>query len=336
MATYMFLYWWIIPSLHYERPIYFDYTQSLPTSIINIDQEYEWYLFDLPFEYMQQQESSLKPNELYDISINLHIPFKQSMHDVGNVMLKLSLYSCTERDTNDYNQEYYQTSDTFQTKYGWNLLRKATRPILLKYESTMVRIIKKIICIIPYCLGLMKEERHLSIPIMTSFDEKFDDSLCAAVIQISSHEFNIYDASIYFDIQLQGVKYFLYHWWLTSGLLMMTIFTFICCLSSSPALICCCYQVNKLRDCTKDKYEDELFEQEEVQLHHDQTYNDDILDDLKNEIEEKQSSASTSSISLLSSSSITELQNSEELLANATIDSIHDQIGLRRRINTQE
>ena len=329
MLTYMFLYWWIIPSLHYERPIYFDYTQSLPTAVINIDQEYEWYLFDLPFEYMQQQESSLQANEIYDITINLHIPYKQSMHQIGNVMLKLSLYSCTDSSDAAYSEEHHQTSDAFQLKYGWNILRRSTRPILLKYESTMVRIIKKIICIIPYCLGLIREERFLSIPIMTSYDEKFDDPLCAAVIQISSQQFNIYDASIYFDIQLQGMKYFLYHWWLTSGLLTVTIFSFVCCVSSSPALICCCYQINNVRDCLKDAYEEE----EEAQLYHDLNNDDDDGDGDMDMLDDTGNGAP--STSMLSSSTSSSVQNSEELLAYNPIDNIHDQIGLRRRTNTQ-
>ena len=390
--SYAILYWLLIPSLHYEWPIYFDFTEPLPSAIINVDQEYEWYLLGLPFESIKQHQASLKPNEFYDISVNLHIPSKQSMHDLGNVMLKLSLYQCPFPSYDDANKEENginvnsdnknknghndtnnndkkdtrigQFRSSLEDKYvelGWTLLRKSARPILLKYESTLIRIIKKIICIIPYCLGLWNEDKYLSIPLMTGFNEKFDHPTCAAIIQLSTNKFNIYDASIYFDIQLGGIKYLLYHWWLTSSVFTVFVFTFICCIVTSPVLTVCCYQVNKVKDCynhNQFESDDTDYDQDDEteNLHHNAIYdnhgddddsapisllNTNINDDNNNNDNTNNKNESrSSSLSSTSSTSSSLLMTASPSKSRSSDDQndgiLINQTGLRRRKRNNE
>jgi len=261
VLSYIILYWLLIPELHYERPIYFDYSHSTPTAIINLDEEYQWYLFDLPSDLTLQQQSRLRPNEVYDVTVNLHLPRKASMHDIGNVMVKLSLYSCPDpdddgvtahhlHDDNKRERMEFISTDKWQTHYGWKLLRKSSRPILLEYESSLIHSIRKLICFIPYCLGLWSEDLYLHIPIISGFYEDVGSPSCAAVIQLSSAQFHVYDATVFFDIQLQGIEYLLYYWFLTTSVLTISVFTVLCCVTTSPCHVMCCYQVQRVRDCT--------------------------------------------------------------------------------------
>eukprot|EP01083_Nonionella_stella_P043664 117830_1 len=346
LVSYIFLYWLMIPSLHYERPIYFDYTLPSPSSIINIDQHYEWYLFDLPFESIKQHQDSLRPNEIYDVTINLHIPSKQSMHDIGNVMLKLSLYSCSLDNREELSREReafeYLSTDKYQTKYGWNLLRTSTRPILLKYESALVRIIKKIIFIVPYTFGLWQESLYLKIPITVGFEEVDHNPTCAAVVRLSTNQFNVYDASIYFDIQLQGIKYYLYHWWLTSSVLTVFVFSLMCCIGTSPGLVLCCYQVTVIRDCYRKQNvvsdEDEHEEEHEIEEYIGTApiamlETTDIQSaTVSSDISENTSVFQSSVQSPVSSALLSTVSSSVQSGDDETLMNIVNQNGLRRRI----
>ncbi len=164
----------------------------MPTAIINLDEDYQWYLFDLPSDLTLQQQSRLRPHEVYDVTINLHIPRKASMHDIGNVMVKLALYSCPDPDEDrvaahhlldeDTRERFdFVSTDQFQKRYGWKLLRKSSRPILLEYESGMIRFIRKLLCFVPYCLGLWSEDMVLPIHIMPGYVEKDNTPSCAAI-----------------------------------------------------------------------------------------------------------------------------------------------------------
>ena len=291
--SYIVLYWLLIPSLHYERPLYFDYSaSSTPTAIINLDEDYQWYLFDLPSDLTLQQQSNLRAHEMYDITINLHLPRKSSMHDIGNVMVKLSLYSCPDPESDGFSAHRlhdedtrdrfeFVSSDKWQTHYGWKLLRKSSRPILLEYESSLIRFIRKLICFVPYCLGLWSEDLYLQIPIINGFYEDARSPSCAAIVQLSSPNFHTYDGSVYFDIQLQGIKYLLYHWFLTTSLLTISLFSALCCVTTSPCHLLCCHQVQNMRDCYDAHYE--LHDDHHLDHHLDHGQ-DLILDDPLNDL----------------------------------------------------
>ena len=190
IAIYGFLYWWLIPSLHYSKPIYFDYTiDPYPRAMINIASEQEYYLFNLPFSsffiFNTKQSSNLISNQLYDIQISLDVPNKAPMTnniDVGNFNIKLSLYSCqaqshakTSLETDKKLKKTMFDSDfelnDFIDKYDLTLVKHIQRPISIKYESTIVSMFKKTIFLIPYAIGWFQDEQNVLIPMMKKYKE---------------------------------------------------------------------------------------------------------------------------------------------------------------------
>ena len=65
-----------------------------------------------------------------------------------------------------------------------------------------------------------------------------------AVVTLSNKRLSVYSANIEFNVELFGIRYFLYHWWFTTSIFFISLFTFVSCLCFSPLLYYSCLQIS--------------------------------------------------------------------------------------------
>ena len=214
---YSILYWWLVPSLHYSKEVYFDYTiKPFPRALINVASEEEYYLFDIPFQnYLlnTKQSSNLIKNQFYDIKLSMRIPNRPATitGDIGALNAKLSLYSCqshllttttddTRSDTinihssvddnnnnnngmndnviingqkNRFSELFYSDFELNEIieKFDLSLVKHIQKPIIINFESYIVYNFKKLIFLIPYAIGLFKDEQFISVDMLNGYQE---------------------------------------------------------------------------------------------------------------------------------------------------------------------
>lgn len=231
---HMCLYNYIIPTLEHERPVHFDYsgnyyyttpganTHSTASSsnhhhqnIVKVNSQQASHLNQLPASvsllskqwshhtlttelYNQQysQTAILTSYQAYHIYLTMTIPDSSHNHKQGVVQVMAEIHD----------------------QLG-NSLASSSRPIPIKFSSGLIALLHRTIFAIPYVLGLMTEKQSLSVMLFEEFVEH-PTYRAAAVNLTLSKPLHVYDAKLKFIIQLKGIRYLLYHWFIAS----MTVF----------------------------------------------------------------------------------------------------------------
>jgi hypothetical protein len=87
----------------------------------------------------------------------------------------------------------------------------------MRYENALIRLLRRTLLWAPALIGWWTEEQHLSLILFEDFVEHSQHRATAVRVTLS-HAVRVYEARLHFHAQLSGVRYLLYHWFLSSML----------------------------------------------------------------------------------------------------------------------
>lgn len=202
VLTYSLIYWYYMPTMQYEFPVYFQYDNSHgKTSAIA-----EIRSLDHAFQ--------MRSGVAYDFMLDLSIPDVPGLSEkVGNFMLTLGLYD-------DVNEPWFTES----------------RPALLPYRSDLVRKSTTLIKLAPIICGWAEERIKKRIFLSESVIkpcQKLCKSCSKIKIALSDASIPIFNAKLLVTAHLKGLRRIMYHWRITSAF----GFTFITSLAQFNILL---------------------------------------------------------------------------------------------------
>ncbi|KAI8142057.1 putative adipose-regulatory protein-domain-containing protein [Fennellomyces sp. T-0311] len=175
IAAYITFYRQYVPQTSHIEPIYFQYNhqEQGPLGVVNLaDGHY----------------GPLRHEQGYDVSVKLHVPTSDINFDLGNFMI----------------QTWLQTSDG-------NSVVHSSRPAILRYQSKTQRILHVMAKALPLLVGLSEESQVITVPLISGYVEDKAKSITQAIISISTHQLQLYNAEIRIIADFKGLRYYMYH-----------------------------------------------------------------------------------------------------------------------------
>ncbi|KAI8645559.1 putative adipose-regulatory protein-domain-containing protein [Parasitella parasitica] len=171
VVAYIMFYNQYIPPITHVQPIWFRYkTLQGPTALVDI------------------HSMPLRHEQLYDVSVQLHVPTSDTNFDIGNFMIDLDL----------------------NTQNGSTILH-SSRPGILRYQSQTQRIMRVFAKALPLLVGLTEESQVISIKLVDNFMELKSRSVDSISIAISDPRIQIYDAKLMILANFKGLRYYMYY-----------------------------------------------------------------------------------------------------------------------------
>lgn len=103
-------------------------------------------------------------------------------------------------------------------------VQSSSRPCILAYQSTLLRIFTTIWQILPLLFGFSKEEQNLHVVMLENMVESSEAPITHAIITISNENLEVYIAKIRLDAYFQGLRYFMYYHRISTAIVFITIF----------------------------------------------------------------------------------------------------------------
>ncbi|KAJ1532465.1 Berardinelli-Seip congenital lipodystrophy 2 (seipin), partial [Nowakowskiella sp. JEL0078] len=149
-------------------------------------------LISLDNENLSIQEKILRPEQHYTIGIEIFTPDSEKNLEQGNFMVSMGLYS--------------KNNET---------IGLSNRPVLLRYKSPLFRSLTTIYKLLPLLLDFTNESQKVR-----------EKPVHHAIIKFSNPRIQIYETKFVTVAQFEGLQYFMYHWWLTTGTIFISSFLF--------------------------------------------------------------------------------------------------------------
>ncbi|KAG0276286.1 Berardinelli-Seip congenital lipodystrophy 2 (seipin) [Linnemannia exigua] len=145
----------------------------------------------------------LRGDQAYDISMKLVVPTSSSNVALGNFMVMVQLIGA-----------------------NGHVIITSSRPAIITYESSLLRLLRTIWRAIPLVLRWTRESQTIRLPLIESFVESSLNPVTKALIEISNPGLQIYRTTLHIDAHFQGLRYFMYYYRVTTALIFMTVFIF--------------------------------------------------------------------------------------------------------------
>ncbi|KAJ3058772.1 Berardinelli-Seip congenital lipodystrophy 2 (seipin), partial [Quaeritorhiza haematococci] len=188
LGAYTVFYWIYMPKDVREAPVYFQYGQPdeprSPTAFINFSH------YETPFEPL------VIPDQRYAIYLEMSVPNSNDNLELGNFMVTLDLRS-KENKTLAY----------------------ASRPGSVQYQTPLLRVLSTIWNVIPLLTGVTTETQSLRILLVDDHAEYTSLPATTAYLSLSTPNLRTYTTRLLFLTHHQGLRFFMYHYWVTTGTL---------------------------------------------------------------------------------------------------------------------
>ncbi|KAH9494408.1 Berardinelli-Seip congenital lipodystrophy 2 (seipin) [Bulinus truncatus] len=137
----------------------------------------------------------LTVGQAYTVDVELEIPDSPANRDLGMFLVVVQMYDRTGH-----------VSLTTQ------------RSVMVKYRSIILRMLDLLLWIPFYFLGISEQKHNILVNMFTHYVDDYYHPSVGATVEVYSHKIEIYSATIKFAAKFSGLKYFLYHWPVISGL----------------------------------------------------------------------------------------------------------------------
>ncbi|KAG5440838.1 hypothetical protein PCK2_000137 [Pneumocystis canis] len=171
MMSYFLLYWYLIPSIEINQPIYLQYGNN-PV----------WGFLDL------SSERRFVDKQSYNILLELLVPLSESNIHIGNFMANIELFSETGVLMNSSRPAMLTFSSLLLTKLRTLILLPIFLLGFMKEEEKLI---------IPLVEGFKYHKGH--------------QRMLKSVNITLSHHVQVYSSKLIFSAQLQGIKYMIYY-----------------------------------------------------------------------------------------------------------------------------
>ncbi|CAO3571866.1 unnamed protein product [Mortierella alpina] len=197
-AAYLSFYWLYIPQRGHVGQVHLQYGKPTVPTVIGDGPKAE-----VDFTRGGRYGQFLRADQAYDISVNLLVPASKRNVEIGNFMVVVTLLRADGR-----------------------VVRSSSRPAILTYQSTPLKLMRTAWKAVPLVLEWSKEDQVIKVPLIENFVEDSSNPVTSARISISTPELQVYRSTIHIDAHFQGLRYFMYYWKVTTALVFMGVFVF--------------------------------------------------------------------------------------------------------------
>ncbi|KAL7314506.1 hypothetical protein PS15m_006068 [Mucor circinelloides] len=170
IVAYIMFYNQYVPPITHVQPIWFNYKPLQgPKALIDI------------------RSMPLRHEQVYDVSIQLHVPTSDTNFDIGNFMIDLDLNA-----------------------QNGSVILHSSRPGILRYQSQTQRIMRVFAKALPLLVGLTEESQVITIKLIDDFMELKSRAVDSVFVAISDPRIQIYDAKLMILANFKGLRYYMY------------------------------------------------------------------------------------------------------------------------------
>ncbi|KAI8912439.1 putative adipose-regulatory protein-domain-containing protein [Gorgonomyces haynaldii] len=144
----------------------------------------------------QVELPGFQKDSLYNFHVHLNVPDSENNLMIGNFMVELSLYS------------------------DQTLLHYSKRPAMIQYKSSLLRSIETYYRLLSLLSG-SRQSQTLDIHMIEGFQT--NQPVDKAVIALSTPDLQTYAVHLQIETQFQGLTYFMYHWWFSTGIFFVSV-----------------------------------------------------------------------------------------------------------------
>lgn len=222
IVAYILFYNLYIPRIGFTRPLHLQYDhillrqQSPNHADISSLTPHPWATTTLSPDVSSSQQ--------YDITLDITLPHTPSNREAGNFMLDVQLLASSSPLT---------TSTTSS-----NILAQSRLPALLPYQSRPVRLLQLLLALPQYTLGLRSESTTLSIPAFerVEFSKGWRTTPSTLRLEVQSiHVLQIEKVQVHFRARFRGLRWLMYNFRITSGIVFVGMFWGVECLFAGLA-----------------------------------------------------------------------------------------------------
>ncbi|KAF9929208.1 Berardinelli-Seip congenital lipodystrophy 2 (seipin) [Linnemannia zychae] len=192
LAAYLSFYWVYIPQRGHVGPVHLQYDRPTAPGVIGHGPTAE-----IDFTRGGRYNQFLRGDQAYDISMNLLVPTSEKNVAIGNFMVMVTLLRADGK--------------TIMT---------SSRPGILTYQSTPLRLMKTAWKAVPLVLDWSKEDQVIKLPLIENFIEDSSNPVARAYIEISTPDLQVYRSTIHIDAHFHGLRQ------LSTALVFMSVFIF--------------------------------------------------------------------------------------------------------------
>ncbi|KAJ3128571.1 hypothetical protein HK098_003997 [Nowakowskiella sp. JEL0407] len=152
-----------------------------------------------PYAYVSlnrdlKNDKILGLDQRYQIGIEIVAPDSERNLELGNFMISMTLCSKDNKT-----------------------IAQSIRPALLRYKSPLFRLVQTSYKILPLLWGHSLESQRFRVVLFENFMENELLPVHHALITLSDSQIRVYETNFIAEAQFEGLRYFMYHWWLTTG-----------------------------------------------------------------------------------------------------------------------
>ncbi|KAI7867799.1 putative adipose-regulatory protein-domain-containing protein [Spinellus fusiger] len=196
MGAYLLFYNYHVPQITHLEPIWLQYGGK---------GEPEWMAPRAMVDLTRgNTHTALRHEQVYDISIRLHVPNSDSNFNIGNFMITLQL----------------------QTANHTNVLT-SSRASILRYQSSTQRILHVLSKALPLLLGWTEESQIITVPMVEGYIEQKTSPVAYVTIALSNPSVQVYDAQLRIIADLRGLRYHMYYHRIITAFVFALIFSLI-------------------------------------------------------------------------------------------------------------
>ncbi|KAG0261803.1 hypothetical protein BG011_000634 [Mortierella polycephala] len=207
LSAYLGFYWLYIPQQGHIEQVYLQHSWlSDPNSNAYGQYGPEGTAAIIEFSRDLQRGQLLRGDQAYDISVNLEVPTSKRNMELGNFMVIIKLFGSHDG--------------------VFKLITSSSRPTMLTYESTPLRLMRTVWRAVPLVLRWSTEAQTIKVPLIENFVEDASNPVTRAYILISNPDLQIYSSTIHIDARFHGLRYFMYYYKFSTAIIFMSIFIF--------------------------------------------------------------------------------------------------------------
>ncbi|KAI9206370.1 putative adipose-regulatory protein-domain-containing protein [Polychytrium aggregatum] len=202
LGIYSTFYYFYIPKVGHFVPAYMQYPvageQFFPHARVNFVE------ID-PDLYPTDEEGFLTPDQRYNFGVEFYVPDSDHNLKLGNFMVDMTLQNIDNQT-----------------------LARGRRPALIRYRSPLHRWMRTIYKTFSLLVDWDHEAQHIKVVLVNDLiaSEEKVKSVHHALVSFSSAHVQIYETKVFAEAHFQGLRFFMYNWWFTTGALFTSVVLF--------------------------------------------------------------------------------------------------------------
>lgn len=194
---YILFYYYYVPAQSYTRPVHLQLKKCDEPNIENCP-------FPSAYVKLTKKHHILAVGQAYRFTVSLDVPESPINKGLGMFMVCVQL-----KDANGY------------------LSSHSCRSSLLHYSSEVLQTICLILFSPFYVFGAFEEKQSLIFELYSDYEEDQLHQVTDVYVEVQAREIEIYSATLEIEARLSGLRYMMYNWPITSGIIGISLNVFI-------------------------------------------------------------------------------------------------------------